>query len=89
MPRLARIDSYVRILRDKGTLRRLILTSQKAVVADERYDGSRIWNYLESIFAQQTPIDYLVKPEPPAKAIVCLTGMRMGPRRPSGMDTQF
>lgn len=29
---------------------------------------------LESVFAERTPVEYLVKPEVPVKAVVCLTG---------------
>jgi archaellum biogenesis ATPase FlaH len=36
--------------------------------------GIRRVEDLESVFARRSPVDYLVRPELPAKAIVCLTG---------------
>jgi hypothetical protein len=100
MPRLPHLDSYIRILRKRGILRRIIFASQKvqnecfletaepseilaahaaqieefslAAVLD-RHGINRVED-LELIFAKRAPVDYLIKPELPVKAIVCLTG---------------
>ncbi|HYW46811.1 MAG TPA: DnaB-like helicase N-terminal domain-containing protein [Bryobacteraceae bacterium] len=100
MPYVAHLDSYVRILRNKSTLRRTIFESQKVMneclletAAPDEILGSHLAEIeglrgsvsgdrrlirriedLESIFAKRTPLEYLVKPELPVKAVVCLTG---------------
>jgi KaiC/GvpD/RAD55 family RecA-like ATPase len=85
MPHLVHLDSYVRILRNKGALRRTILAAQTAsshlaqveqlrvAFSEDRRKIRRVED-LESIFSKRAPLEYLVKPELPAKAIVCLTG---------------
>jgi hypothetical protein len=99
MPRISHLDSYVRIVRKKSTLRSAISAAQKlqdaclldtALPADilaghiaqietlraSCHDRGKIQRVedLESIFVKRAPVEYLVKPEVPAKAIVCLTG---------------
>ena len=100
VPRVPHLESWVRILRKKTSLRRTIFESDKLmkeclvssadpaqILADhvatvatlrEGYDAApaeiRRVEDLESIFADRSPTAYLVKPELPVKAIVCLTG---------------
>jgi len=100
MPRIPHLDSYLRILRKKSILRRIIIATQEAMVQStlETAEPAAILashmarlteldaavgpgstkiqrvEDLESIFAKREPVEYLVKPELPMKAVVCLTG---------------
>jgi len=100
IPQLPNLDSWLRILREKNLLRRMIVESAKVMQecslrtagpaeilaghlarmealnadwAEARWEVRRVED-LDSIFADRSPTDYLVKPELPAKAVVCLTG---------------
>jgi hypothetical protein len=100
MPEIPHLDSYIRIVKDKAALRKMIFSAQmtmdecllETAVPDEILNSHlaqieelrtacsgdrrqiRRVEDLESIFAKRAPLEYLVKPELPAKAIVCLTG---------------
>jgi archaellum biogenesis ATPase FlaH len=50
--------------------------AQIAALSTGSSDGAKIHRVedLESVFADRAPVEYLVKPELPAKTVVCLTG---------------
>src|SRR4051794_2354986 len=99
LPYIPNLDSYIRIVKDKAVLRRIILSSQntikRCVRGEEETDQilrdhlvhiealRGTWSSrqtihriedLKSIFANRAAVEYLINPELPKKAVVCLTG---------------